>query len=75
MGIITSVSYALRNKQKQAIALLPILSETKECLFAQSKLRSDDNIITLYALSKMMYVIGLSKFLVETCERRKITRF
>ena len=35
-GIITSASYPLRIKQKQAIALLPTLSEKhRRCLFAQ----------------------------------------
>ena len=43
MRIITSASYPLCNKQKQAIALLPTLSgKHRRCLFAQFKYRSDD---------------------------------
>ena len=43
MGIITSALYPLCNKQKQAIALLPTLSEKHtRCLFTQFKYRSDD---------------------------------
>ena len=44
MRIITSASYPLCNKRKQAIALLPTLSEKhrrNRCLFAQFKYRSD----------------------------------
>ena len=38
MGIITSISYQLCNKRKQAIGLLPTLSEKhrrNRCLFTQ----------------------------------------
>ena len=43
MRIITSVSYPLYDKRKQAIALLPTLSEKHmRCLFAQFTYRSDD---------------------------------